>query len=445
MGRQALLAVSFSLGLFAQQQDPKQQEDVVFRSDVALVRVDVQVLDRDNQSVQGLTLKDFVLREEGKVLPIRNFASDELPLDVLLLLDVSASMRPHVERIASAAQHALNVLGKDDRVAIMVFDRSSRIRLPFKNSRSDVFQEFDRLLQQERFNGGTRITRGLLDAADYVAKNARKDVRRAIVILTDDQTQDERNEGAVLEALSNADAVLSALIAPDAMGNRRQLPGTGGGWPGGSRRGGGGSWPGLGGVIIGGGGRGGHPGGGYPGGGPVYGGNGSHSAGTPEIARDSGGDSLPVDYASSLETTLSRLRQRYSLYFQLPANAKQRQERNIQISLADNARRRYENADIKYRPTYVAPADGVAGTPAETVEVSEAVNATSSSESSENSSPQKLKRRPAVDGSITPRGPNPAIGGNGSTDATTSDSSTPKKGWRRVDEPPSTTAKPVGN
>ena len=100
---------------------------VVFHSDVSLVRVDAQVVDRDNRAITGLRAEDFVLREEGRPQPIRNFASEDMPVDVVLLLDVSASMRPHVERIASAAHQALRVLGDEDRVAVMVFDRATRL------------------------------------------------------------------------------------------------------------------------------------------------------------------------------------------------------------------------------------------------------------------------------------------------------------------------------
>src|SRR5947208_3453032 len=103
-------------------------ENIVFKSDVALVRVDAQVVDKSNRAITGLQVSDFVLFEEGKQQPIRNFAKEDMPIDVLLLLDVSGSMRPHVERVANAAHDALNVLGPHDRVAIMVFDRSTRVR-----------------------------------------------------------------------------------------------------------------------------------------------------------------------------------------------------------------------------------------------------------------------------------------------------------------------------
>jgi VWFA-related protein len=333
-----LLADVLATGLFAG------DDDVVFHSDVSLARIDAQVVDSGNRSITHLHAGDFILREDGKVVPIRSFASDNMPVDVLFLLDVSASMRPHVQRIADASGQALTQLGKDDRMAIMVFDRNTRVRLPFNGSPQEVRREFDRLLRQERFNGGTDITRAMLDAADYIRREGRRDARRAIVILTDDQTEFDRDDAGVGRALGRADAVMCALIAPDAGQYGRR----GGGRPGGL--GGGGLGGGLGGIIFGP--RGGNS---YPGGG----GGGSHtqSAGTAEIAQDSGGDSMSVNDASALEDTLARLRQRYTLYFNLPEGAQPGQERNIVADLTPDARHRYSDAEVRYRRTSLL-ADG---------------------------------------------------------------------------------------
>jgi hypothetical protein len=212
------------------------------------------------------------------------------------------------------------------------------VRLPFNNNPQDVQREFDRLLRQERFNGGTDITRAMLDAADYIRREGRRDARRAIVILTDDQTEFDRDDVGVGRALGRADAVMCALIAPDA----GQYGHRGGGRPGGL--GGGGLGGGLGGIIFG---RGGG-GNGYPGGG---GASHTQSAGTAEIARDSGGDSMSVNDASALEDTLARLRQRYTLYFNLPEGAQPGQDRNIVVDLAADARHRYSDAEVHYRRT----------------------------------------------------------------------------------------------
>src|SRR5215469_13641293 len=244
-------------------------DPVVFRSDVSLVRVDAQVLDRDNRAINGLGIGDFVLREQGRPQKIQSVDSENLPVDVALLLDVSASMRPHIQRIASASREAMRQLRDGDRVALLVFDRQMRVRMGFRDSQSGVEREFDRVLDQETFRGGTDITGALLDAADFVRREGRRDARKAIVIVTDDQTELDRNVPGVSRALERADAVLSALIAPDA--GRNRYPG-GYGNPGGAGGG-------LGGIIFG------QPGGRrrYPGG--QVNAN-TQSAGTEQIARE---------------------------------------------------------------------------------------------------------------------------------------------------------------
>jgi VWFA-related protein len=434
--------------------------NVVFKSEVALVRVDAQVVDRDNRAITGLTAKDFILREEGRPQPIRNFASEEMPIDVLLLLDVSASMRPHVRRISSAAHQAFGVLAEDDRIAIMVFDRSTRVRMPFRG-RDQAERELERLLDQENFRGGTDITRGLLDAADYIRREGRTNARRAIVILTDDQTEFDRDEERVSRALERANAVLSFLQAPDAMsgryGRRRGAP-SGGGYPGGGYPGGGypgGGYPGgpLGGVIWG------RRGGGYPGGGRYPGGGASyphtHSAGTAEIARRSGGDVFPVDNASALEDTLARLRQRYALHFLVPPDAKPGQERTIELALAGDALRRYPGAEIRYRRTYyTSDAPGTSGGSADQPVIASQAPAPSASTATDSdlSTASGVRRRRAVNEDGTPIGGaadsglvTPNSGGSASTGGwrrSTDDAPAPatpttgadqqKGGWRRV-------------
>ncbi len=412
------------------------QESVVFRSDVSLVRVDAEVVDRDHRAITGLRAEDFLLREEGRPQQISNFARESIPLDVLLLFDVSASMRPHVERIASAAHQALAVLGDRDRVALMVFDRSTRVRLPFRNSREDVERELQSLLRQETFRGGTDITRALLDAAEYIGREGRHGARRAIVILTDDRTERERDEASVSRAFTRSDAVLSALIAPDALADRQ--------WGGGRGRNGGGGWPGtggsgggpLGGIILGR--RGPYGGGRGPGRGGGMGGPHTQSAGTSEIARQSGGDSMPVQDASALEDTLERLRQRYALHFHLPQGVKPGEERNIEVELAGTARSRYPGAEVHFRRVYLAP--GAVAPGAAAPEPVAVASAPVSAQPADASTP---RRRPAVNGPIS-EGPVIRTDSSGSPDAAAPAPSAPPApstsggdnqdghGWRRV-------------
>ena len=146
-------------------------DDITFRSDVSLVRVDAQVVDRSNRAITGLQKEDFVLLENGQLREIKNFASEDMPMDVVLLLDVSGSMQPHIERLSHASHQALQALGEGDRVAIMVFDRTSRVRMQFQSNWNVVERELENVLHQESFDGGTDITRGLLDAASYIGKS----------------------------------------------------------------------------------------------------------------------------------------------------------------------------------------------------------------------------------------------------------------------------------
>ncbi|HBY63121.1 MAG TPA: hypothetical protein DEH78_25145 [Solibacterales bacterium] len=315
----------------------QERTDITFRSDVALVRVDAQVVDRTGNAITSLRAEDFLLFERGRQRPIKGFSREEMPVDILLLIDVSGSMRSHVQRLANAAGSALQVLRQGDRVGVMVFDRRTHVRMPLNSNQEDMERALEEILNEEGFDGGTDITRAFNDAAVYMMRNGRRDARRAIVIMTDDRTGGRRNVEGVLRDLAEADTVVSALIAPDAM---RRL-GRGGGLPGGI----------LGGIILGRGrvGRGGPP--------VTVGGN-MQSAGTREIAEQSGGDSMNVDDADALETTFLRIRQRYALHFYLPEDAKAGEERDIDVQLAQAALRRYPDATVRFRRVYLAPGAG---------------------------------------------------------------------------------------
>ncbi len=322
-------------------------DDVVFKSDVALTRVDAQVVDNSGRPVTGLQKPDFVIKVNGHVTPIQNFASENMPIDILLLLDVSGSMEPHVEQIASAARQAMHVLAAQDRVGIMVFDTSTRVRLRFTNDREDIYDGLNHVIRSESFNGGTRITSALVSAARYVQREARPDARHAIVILTDDETQDSEDEPRVESALAQANAVLSFLQAPYEVpgmpgggGRRHGTWGSGGGWPGGV------GFPGGGGIGL--------PGGGIglPGG--RMGGDPSHTAGTRTIAEDSGGDTMDVDDAAALRETLQRLRQRYALYFAMPEGTQAGDAQSVRVELSQEAQLRNLDSEIHYRRVFMS-------------------------------------------------------------------------------------------
>jgi VWFA-related protein len=393
------------------------EEEFVFRSDVSLVRVDAQVVDRGNRPITGLTVEDFVLLENGKPQTIRNFAREEMPIDILILLDVSGSMQAHVERVASAGREALMVLGPEDRVAIMVFDRSTRVRLPFQKDRTQVERGLSDVLRQETFDGGTDIERGLRDAINYVSRQARRDARRAIVILTDDQSERGTDQNEIERSLASTSIVLSSLIAPDVMGTGGWSRG-GGGHPGGWPPSGGGMGGPLGGIILGR--RGPYGGSRYPSGPVMY--PRTRSAGTAEMSRRSGGESLRVDDAGALETTLTRLRQRYAMHFSLPEGVKPGQERDIEVQLTAAALKRYPDAQVRFSRVNLGQSDAAPISSSE----DPVVISKGPVPDAPPASPAQRRRPGVSDGASQRSGPIESQSG----------------GWRRTDEPDLTPEQP---
>jgi hypothetical protein len=76
------------------------------------------------------------------------------------------------------------------------------------------------------------------------------------------------------------------------------------------------------------------------------------SAGSPEIARTSGGDSLGINDATSVETTFERIRRRYAIYFYLPDGMGT--EHPLELDLANAARRIHPDASLQYRQVALA-------------------------------------------------------------------------------------------
>ena len=150
---------------------------------------------------------------------------------------------------------------------------------------------------------------------------------------------------------------------------------------------------------------------------------------------------MPVDDASALESTLARIRQRYALYFYLPADAKAAGE--VQVELAQNARRRYSDAEVRYRRVNMN--DGVdsgsdvyansgsssgSGTWSRSEPDPVVVSQGSSDSDRDPDAPHQRRRARTTDGSSSgPRGP---VDEDGSYSGGTTGSSNTSRGWPRA-------------
>jgi len=187
------------------------QEPPVFEARVSQVHVDAEVLTEAGQVVTGLTMDDFRVFDEGSQQRIVACRTDEEPLDVILLIDTSGSMRLAPQKLGAAAHQALAELKRGDRVAVMRFDTATTLVSPFTED-LDATEQTILGLTRFRFRGGTYIHQAIDDAAQYLLKERRTRRRRAIVIVTDNVGSRTISEKRVVRDLWEADAVLSGLI-----------------------------------------------------------------------------------------------------------------------------------------------------------------------------------------------------------------------------------------
>jgi VWFA-related protein len=86
--------------------------------DVDLVTTDVTVI---GKPVSELRREDFAVYDNGVAQPITYYSHDELPLAVVLLVDVSGSITDYLASLKLAALSCLRPLNPQDEVALISF------------------------------------------------------------------------------------------------------------------------------------------------------------------------------------------------------------------------------------------------------------------------------------------------------------------------------------
>lgn len=112
---------AFGLVLLAALPSPQERDRPVFRISTEAVQVDVFV-GEDGRAVAGLRAGDFALYDDGELRAIDSVTVTEVPLNVVLVLDVSESVAgetlTHLQR---AAASFLDELAFGDRAALVTF------------------------------------------------------------------------------------------------------------------------------------------------------------------------------------------------------------------------------------------------------------------------------------------------------------------------------------
>jgi VWFA-related protein len=298
--------VLFAGGVFAQ--------GPTFKADVSLVHVDAEVAAPDGRILSGFAKEDFRVFDEGKEQPVLHFSAGDEPLDLILLFDVSGSMRPKVQEVAAAAREGMQELRPGDRVAVMVFNNHTRLLARF----TEDLDEVQRSIQQEvlavPFGGGTFIQNAVSDAARRLMRQPRTERRRAVLIITDDYGQRTRRESTVVRELWEADALLTGLIVRSKAVQTVRTLGTI-----------------MNPYLIG------------------------LQAGVRGIADKTGGDFiLAAEPGTGFQDAMRRIRTRYSLYYAMP-EGKPGGSRLVHVELSAEAARRHPKAKVRARTGYVTP------------------------------------------------------------------------------------------
>lgn len=217
-----LAAIVFSLAgaaggkCFAQEKEPAD----VIKVNTDLVVFDAQVIDKKTKRVIGnLTKDDFELSEAGVRQGVTYLSRDELPLSIMLLLDVSRSVRPILNQIREGALGALDRLKPDDQVAVMAFADSSKLAQDFTKDRRLVAQRIQEATASERLGNGTFLGPALESAAIHMRDAPTQTSRRVIIIVTDNMAYSSGEERkAILEELFDSGTVVYGLIVRAAIG-----------------------------------------------------------------------------------------------------------------------------------------------------------------------------------------------------------------------------------
>ena len=181
----SLIAAALAVPICAQDPAPPQQSQpgTVFRSGASLVALNVTVSD-GKKLVPGLAQNDFSVYEDGVLQHVQFFEAHEVPIDLILLIDTSASMADKMEVVHDAAVGFLKTLRDSDRGAVVTFGDNVNISQQLTTDRPALEQA----VRQAQPHGSTALNNALYVAMKQFARSAQQagEIRRqAIAVLSD--------------------------------------------------------------------------------------------------------------------------------------------------------------------------------------------------------------------------------------------------------------------
>ena len=179
---------------------------VAYRADSTLVLVPVSVTDGSNRYVLGLEKENFRLLEDGVEQTVKSFSSEDTPLSIGVIVDVSGSMGGKLDTSRRAAKEFLKTLNASDEAFLVEFSDEAQLAVHLTQDTGEI----EKKLSTENSGGLT----ALLDAVHVglqEMKNA-KNPRKALLIISDGGDNNSRFTATEIENLvREADVQIYAM------------------------------------------------------------------------------------------------------------------------------------------------------------------------------------------------------------------------------------------
>ena len=166
-----------------------------------MVRVTATVFD-GTRFVQWLPGNAFRVFEDGRPQPITHFVAENIPLELVIAIDNSASMAVSIDRVKEYVKRFLSALRKEDRVTLAVFNEHFFVLTAPSVDLAGRLKALDRLAP----SGSTSLHEAIVKSFDLLSDEKR---RRGLIVFTDgDDTSSRIPRDAVERRSETSDAVL---------------------------------------------------------------------------------------------------------------------------------------------------------------------------------------------------------------------------------------------
>ncbi len=180
--------------------------------DVDVVQVTAVVTDGDGRFVRGLTRGDFKVFDDDKQQPITHFAAENIPLELVTVIDVSSSMRDALGTVKDAAKRFLNGLAPSDQVTVLAFNENIFTLARRATDPAARMRAVDRMAPW----GGTALYDVIIKSIEILG---RQSGRRAVVLFSDGDDQSSHAPlDAAIRATEGSDATIYAIGQGRAVG-----------------------------------------------------------------------------------------------------------------------------------------------------------------------------------------------------------------------------------